>query len=213
MLDFIINILSTPAILVGLMSLLGLALQRKPIEDIIKGTVKTIVGFLVLTAGSSFLQTGSLNAFGDLFNYAFSMQGVVPNNEAIVSLALKDFATDTAYIMCLGMIFNIVMARFSRMHYIFLTGHHTLYMACMLAVFLMLVVLKASSSGWAAACCLASSWHCLLHIVSRQCVRLQRRMSLVSDTSVVPVTGLLHSVGSCSREKGNQLKRLTSHSV
>lgn len=36
MLEFIINILSTPAILVGLMSLLGLALQRKPIEDIVK---------------------------------------------------------------------------------------------------------------------------------------------------------------------------------
>ena len=136
MLEFIINILSTPAILVGLMSLLGLALQRKPIEDIVKGTVKTIVGFLVLSAGASFLQSGSLNAFGDLFNYAFSMQGVVPNNEAIVSLALKYFATDTAYIMCLGMVFNIIMARFSRMHYIFLTGHHTLYMACMLAVIL-----------------------------------------------------------------------------
>lgn len=136
MLDFIVNILSTPAILVGLMSLLGLALQKKPIEDIIKGTVKTIVGFLVLSAGAAFLQTGSLNAFGDIFNYAFSMQGVVPNNEAIVSLALKDFATDTAYIMCLGMVFNIVMARFSRMRYIFLTGHHTLYMACMLAVIL-----------------------------------------------------------------------------
>ena len=55
MLEFIINILSTPAILVGLMSLLGLALQRKPIEDIVKGTVKTIVGFLVLSAGASFL--------------------------------------------------------------------------------------------------------------------------------------------------------------
>ena len=34
------------------------------------------------------------------------------------------------------MIANIVMARFSRLHYIFLTGHHTLYMACMLAVIL-----------------------------------------------------------------------------
>ena len=136
MLDFMINILSTPAILVGLMALLGLALQGKPIEDITKGTVKTIVGFLVLTAGSSFLQTGSLNAFGDIFNYAFGMQGVVPNNEAIVSLGLKDFATDTAYIMCIGMIANIIMARFSRMNYIFLTGHHTLYMACMLAVIL-----------------------------------------------------------------------------
>ena len=136
MLNFIVNILSTPAILVGLLSLIGLALQKKPIEEIVKGTVKTIVGFLVLSAGASFLQTGSLNAFGDIFNYAFNMQGVVPNNEAIVSLALKDFATDTAYIMCLGMIANIVLARFSRWHYIFLTGHHTLYMACMLAVIL-----------------------------------------------------------------------------
>lgn len=134
--DFIINILSTPAILVGLISLLGLALQKKPIEDIVKGTLKTIVGFLVLTAGSSFLQTGSLNDFGTIFNYAFSMQGVVPNNEAIVSLGLEKFASDTAYIMCIGMVANIIMARFSRMHYIFLTGHHTLYMACMLAVIL-----------------------------------------------------------------------------
>lgn len=84
--DFIINILSTPAILVGLISLIGLTLQKKPIEDIVKGTLKTIVGFLVLTAGSNFLQTGSLNDFGTIFNYAFNMQGVVPNNEAIYLL-------------------------------------------------------------------------------------------------------------------------------
>ena len=103
MLDFIINILSTPAILVGLLAMLGLVLQKKPIEVVIKGTVKTIVGFLVLSAGAAFLQSGSLNPFGDLFNYAFNMQGVVPNNEAIVSLALNSFATDTAYVMCIGM--------------------------------------------------------------------------------------------------------------
>lgn len=136
MLDFIINILSTPAILVGLLALIGLALQKKPIEEITKGTAKTIVGFLVLTAGAGFLQSGSLNAFGDIFNYAFGMQGVIPNNEAIVSLGLKQFATDTAYIMCIGMIANIIMARFSHMNFIFLTGHHTLYMACMIAVIL-----------------------------------------------------------------------------
>ncbi len=136
MLDFIINILSTPSILVGLLALVGLALQKKPIEEIIKGTAKTIVGFLVLTAGAGFLQSGSLNAFGDIFNYAFGMQGVIPNNEAVVSLGLKQFATDTAYIMCIGMIANIIIARFSRMNFIFLTGHHTLYMACMIAVIL-----------------------------------------------------------------------------
>lgn len=136
MLDFVINILSTPAILVGLLSLVGLVLQGKPIEDVIKGTVKTIVGFLVLSGGAAFLQSDSLNAFGEIFNFAFNMQGVVPNNEAVVSLALNDFATDTSFIMVIGMLANIALAAFSRMKYIFLTGHHTLYMACMLAVIL-----------------------------------------------------------------------------
>lgn len=135
-LDFIVNILSTPAILVGLLALLGLCLQRKPVEDVVKGTVKTIVGFLVLSAGASFLQTGSLLAFGELFNFAFNMQGVVPNNEAVVADALQNFGTSSAIIMALGMVLNIILARFSRMPYIFLTGHHTLYMACMIAVIL-----------------------------------------------------------------------------
>ena len=60
--DFIVNVLSTPAILVGLVALLGLVLQKKPIEELVKGTLKTIVGFLVLFAGASFLQSGSLLA-------------------------------------------------------------------------------------------------------------------------------------------------------
>ena len=119
MLAFLINILSTPSILVGILALIGLILQKKPIEEIVKGTTKCIVGFLVLSAGASFLQSGSLLAFGDVFNYAFNMQGVVPNNEAIVSYALQDFGTETAYIMALGMILNIVLARFSRLKHIF----------------------------------------------------------------------------------------------
>lgn len=143
-LDFVVNILSTPSILVGLLALVGLVLQKKPIEDVVSGTVKTIVGFLVLTAGSSYLQAGSLNAFGELFNYAFDMQGVLQNSDAVVSLALTRFGSSTAIIMCVGMLANIVLARFSRMHYIFLTGQHTLYMAAMLAV----VLSAGGLEGW-----------------------------------------------------------------
>lgn len=138
------EILSTPAILVGLMALLGLALQKKPATDIVKGTIKTIVGFLVLSAGSAFVQSGSLTDFGVLFNYAFNVNGVVPNNEAIVTTALEEYANATAWIMMFGMVANIVMARFSRLNYIFLTGHHTLYMACMIAV----VLSVGGLSGW-----------------------------------------------------------------
>lgn len=130
------ELLATPSILVGIMAMLGLLLQKKPAEDVIKGTIKTIVGFLVLSAGSAFLQSGSLNDFGTIFNFAFNVQGVVPNNEAIVTAALVDYAAPTAIIMCFGMIANIVMARFSRWNYIFLTGHHTMYMACLITVVL-----------------------------------------------------------------------------
>lgn len=143
LLSFIQEILSTPAILVGLISLIGLLLQKKSIEDVIKGTVKTIIGFLVLGAGSDVV-VAALNHFGTLFNFAFNVQGVVPNNEAIVSLALNDYAQATALIMAFGMVANIILARFSKFKYIFLTGHHTLYMAALIAVVLQVGGLE----GW-----------------------------------------------------------------
>ena len=134
--EFFISILSTPAVLVGIFAMLGLILQGKPVEEIIKGTFKTIVGFMVLSAGAGYLVGGSLANFGTLFNVAFGVTGSTPNNEAVVAIALKDVASTTAYIMVLGMIANLVLARFSKAKFIFLTGHHTLYMACLLAVVL-----------------------------------------------------------------------------
>ena len=145
--DSILNvlqqILSTPSVLVGLIALVGLVAQKKPIEVVIKGTIKTILGFLVIGAGAGIL-VGALNYFGALFNFGFGVNGVVPNNEAIVSLALNDYAQATAYIMAFGMAANIILARFSRLKYIFLTGHHTLYMAALIAV----VLTVGGLEGW-----------------------------------------------------------------
>ncbi|MBY5034310.1 PTS ascorbate transporter subunit IIC [Streptococcus gallolyticus] len=133
MLDFLIDIAKTPAILVALIAILGLALQKKSASDLLKGGIKTFVGFIVVGGGATILQT-SLQPFGQMFEHAFHLKGVVPNNEAIVALALDKFGTATSLIMLLGMVFNILIARFTRFKYIFLTGHHTLYMACMIAV-------------------------------------------------------------------------------
>lgn len=55
MLHFLIyDVLGTPAILVGLFSLIGLLLQ-KGISDVISGTLKTIMGFVILTAGAGII--------------------------------------------------------------------------------------------------------------------------------------------------------------
>lgn len=134
-LHFIQQVLSTPAIFVGLIALVGLLLQKQDAQSCVKGTIKTILGFIVLNAGASVVQQAII-PFGDLFQVAFGVQGVVPNNEAITSLALDKFAVQTASIFALGMIANIVLARFSNLKYIFLTGHHALYMACLIAIVL-----------------------------------------------------------------------------
>ena len=135
LLDFIVDILKVPSVLVGIIALIGLIAQKKPVADIIKGTIKTILGFIVLGGGAGVL-LGSLNPLGDIFQQAFNVQGVVPNNEAIVSTALEKYGTATALIMAFGMVANIAIARFTRLKFIFLTGHHTFYMACMIAVIL-----------------------------------------------------------------------------
>lgn len=134
-LDFIVDILSQPSILVALIAFIGLIVQRKSASEITSGTIKTILGFLILSAGANVV-VNSLEPFGKIFQHAFGVQGIVPNNEAIVSLALKDYGTTAALIMVFGMIINILIARFTNLKYIFLTGHHTFYMAAFLAIIL-----------------------------------------------------------------------------
>lgn len=134
-LGFFVDVFSQPAILVALIAFVGLVVQKKSAADITSGTIKTIFGFLVLSAGAGVV-TNSLEPFGQMFQEAFGVQGVVPNNEAIISIALKEYGTTAALIMMFGMLVNILIARFTNLKYIFLTGHHTFYMAAFLAILL-----------------------------------------------------------------------------
>ena len=140
-LNFIQQVLSTPAIFVGLLALLGLLLQKTDAQTCIKGTIKTILGFIVLNSGADVVQAAII-PFGELFQIAFGVEGVVPNNEAITSLGLSEFAVQTASIFALGMVFNIILARFSKLKYIFLTGHHALYMSCLVAILMSIAGLE-----------------------------------------------------------------------
>ena len=153
-LNFVVDILKVPSVLVGLIALIGLVAQKKAFSDVVKGTIKTILGFIVLGGGATVL-VGSLNPLGGMFEHAFTIQGIIPNNEAIVSIALEKYGAATALIMAFGMVANIIVARFTRLKYIFLTGHHTFYMACMIGVILTVagfegvgLVFTGSLSGW-----------------------------------------------------------------
>lgn len=125
-LNLIISIVRTPAILVALIAILGLALQKKSFPDIVSGGIKTFIGFLVLTGGAGIV-TGSLDPLGKMFIHAFHVQGVIPNNEAIVGVVLVQYGTTTALIMLLSMIINVLLARFTSFKYIFIRACHALH--------------------------------------------------------------------------------------
>lgn len=130
------EIITTPALLVGLIVLIGLVLQKKPADHVIKGTVATIIGFILLNQGSEFLQDGPLADFSALFNGDFHLEGVVPNMEAVAAVSMASYAYQVSMIMFFGMLANLILAKWSLLPYIFLTGHHTLYMASLLTVVL-----------------------------------------------------------------------------
>jgi PTS system ascorbate-specific IIC component len=134
-LSVLLDVFRQPSIIVALISLIGLSLQRKSASDILKGTIRTLVGFLVLAAGAGVV-VGALNPFGDMFQHAFHVQGVVPNNEAIVGQVLLDYGSAAALIFFFGMIVNVVLAATTHFKYIYLSGHVAFYMAAMIAVIL-----------------------------------------------------------------------------
>ena len=132
---FVRDILSQPAVLVGIATLIGLIALRKSASDVLIGTLKSVMGFLILVAGAITL-IGSLDVLGPLLTEGFGIRGVVPNNEAIVALAQDILGPETALIMIFGFVANILYARFTPLKYVFLTGHHTFYMACLLSAVL-----------------------------------------------------------------------------
>lgn len=124
-LNFFLDLLETPAVVLAVVALIGLLVQRKSAANVISGTVKTALGYLVLSAGSSLLVTEILPFVG-LFQEVFHLDGFATGSEVIVgamSDAVPLIASTSAIIMGGGFLMNILLARFTPLKYIFLTGH------------------------------------------------------------------------------------------
>ena len=134
-LKFLRDFLSEPALLMGIMAFVGLVALKKPAHKVMTGTLKPILGYLMLGAGADFI-VNNLNPLGEMIQHGFNITGVIPNNEAIVSVAQTLLGVETMSILVVGLISNLVIARFTKFKYIFLTGHHSLFMACLLSAVL-----------------------------------------------------------------------------
>ncbi len=145
MLDFFVRFLSNPTIVIGLVALLGLLLTRSSPSEVIAGTLKTILGFIILTAGANVI-VSALIPFGTMFGAAFGHVGVVPEDNSLVAAVQSVLGFETPMIMLLSFVVNLILARFTRFRYIFLTGHMMFSFAGTMAI----VLDQAGIHGWTA---------------------------------------------------------------
>lgn len=143
LLSFIRDILKEPAFLMGLIAFAGLVALKTPAHKVLTGTLGPILGYLMLVAGAGVIVT-NLDPLAKLIEHGFSITGVVPNNEAVTSVAQKILGVETMSILVVGLLLNLAFARFTRFKYIFLTGHHSFFMACLLSAVLGAVGFKGS---------------------------------------------------------------------
>jgi PTS system ascorbate-specific IIC component len=134
--EFLVNeILAVPAFLIGIFTAVGLIALRRSAGQVAGGAIKAILGFLLIGAGST-LVTNSLDPLGRMIEGATGMHGVVPTNEAIAGIAQEEFGSQVAWLMILGYVVSLLLARFTPLRYVFLTGHHVLFMATMITIIL-----------------------------------------------------------------------------
>jgi PTS system ascorbate-specific IIC component len=143
--EFVVNeILAVPAYLIGIITAVGLTALRKSAGQVIGGALKATLGFLLIGAGAT-LVVKSLDPLGVMIQGAAGSKGVVPTNEAIVGIAQAEYGAQVAWLMIVGFAISLLLARFTPLHYVFLTGHHTLFMATLLTIVLATAGLDGSA--------------------------------------------------------------------
>ncbi|MDN6664740.1 MAG: PTS ascorbate transporter subunit IIC [Tetragenococcus koreensis] len=112
-------ILKNPPVLLGLIAMLGLAIQRKSLSEVVKGAMSAAFGMVILNAGVDML-TGTISPI----NTAVQEELGVKVSEGLSDVTFTaDYGGTVGLVMFLGLIIHLLIARFTPVKTIFLTGH------------------------------------------------------------------------------------------
>lgn len=129
------NVLSEPAFLIGLVALLGLMVQKKKFNEIVAGTVKTMVGFLLITTGAQSMGM-TLLPIQPMLQKIFGMETQVVDIGGAIGASMGVFGASATLIFALGFLVNVLLARFTKFKYIHLSAHVSFFYAGLIAALL-----------------------------------------------------------------------------
>lgn len=152
---FATNILQQPAWMIGLIVLLGYVLLKKPWYDVLGGTIKAVVGYMILAVGSGGLVSNFrpvLVGLKDRFNLDAMVIDPYFGQIAVTAGVEEVFGKSFSQVMMLlliAFIVNILLVRFSKLtklRALFTTGHVQVQQAST-AYWLILFALPALASS------------------------------------------------------------------
>jgi len=127
--QIVFSLITLPAFVLGLISLVGLIAQKASAGDVLKGTIKTILGQLILSVGIGAL-IGALIPIQQMFELGVPAGGFttfVTFDEAVVGAIqdanLANIGAEIAWTMLFGYAVHLLVSRFTKFKYIYLTGH------------------------------------------------------------------------------------------
>ena len=120
--SFITNVLGNPTIMLGLIALIGLLILKKSFSDTMLGVIKTMMGYLILSAGTGIIGP-PITLLTTLVQSGLNVQGVLPLYWAVYGTSMAEYGTEAALMFIVGFAVNIILARFTPWKNLALTVH------------------------------------------------------------------------------------------
>lgn len=143
----VFQVLTQPAIFMGLVALIGLLIQKKSGREVVEGFLRTVIGLFAFNAGGGII-FNVISPINEIMKPALSSTGIYSLGEPAFAVAMEHVAQSAVISFLVGWLIHLLLVRLFGKTFkaVFLTLHHMLFDAALVNLFLVFVM-KFSGFG------------------------------------------------------------------